>query len=100
MPPAHSPPRPPEAQLGCAPTSGVAAGAALICLTTTRPGEPATATVSCAPVLGRSTGVNTLGRSDSTAGPPATRTLRSALPAYTGRIAITAPPATLTSVTS
>src|SRR5207237_5946821 len=91
-------PRPPDTIMGASATSRLPAGAGLICLTTTRPAEPSTAALSCVPALGRRTGVNTLGRSDNTAGVPTTLTLRSALPAYTGRIAITAPAATLTSV--
>src|SRR5213079_933930 len=72
----------------------------LIAVTTTRPVGAGTATVSALPALGRCTGVNTLGRSDTIAGVAVSLSLRSAFPAYTGWITVTAPPSTATSVTS
>src|SRR5207245_1589168 len=86
--------------MGASATSSVPASAALICFTTTRPAEPPAAAVSCAPAFGRSTGVNTLGRSEITAGVPVILSFSKALPAYTGRVTVTAPPTTPKSVTS
>src|SRR5207247_2213803 len=85
-------PRPPETTIGASATSSVPAGAVLICFTTTRPAAAVTAAVSAAPARGRCTGVKTLGRSDTTAGFPVSLSLRSALPAYTGWMTVTAPP--------
>src|SRR5881628_1293786 len=93
-------PRPPEMTIGASATSSVPAVAGLIAVTTTRPVGAGTATVSALPALGRCTGVNTLGRSDTIAGVAVSLSLRSAFPAYTGWITVTAPPSTATSVTS
>src|SRR5881397_2047911 len=74
--------------------------AAFTCFTTTRPAATSGTTVAAAPGRGRSTGVNTLGRSARIAGVPPSFTRSSAFPAYTGRVAVTAPRSTPTSVTS
>src|SRR6266540_551054 len=93
-------PRPPDTTIGASATSRAPASAALIWRTITRPAATSSAAVSTVPALGRCTGVNTLGRSEMRAGRAVSFTLSNAFPAYTGRITVTVPSSTATSVTS